>query len=261
MCFSPADLRTRCAHNLVYVFFLEFCGAHTDFLPPGLVKVNGNSATPMKNYQALKSKLSSATPSSTASSQYKPTNSPAACPKLSQNWAASNSLPPTPDSALCDCMYKSLSCVPDDSLEEKDFGDIFGYICGQDPASCAGIKSNTSTGVFGAFSMCNPKEQLGYSLNAYYTAQKKSSDACDFNGAAKVVNAGSSDSTCQKSLSSASAANSVAATATSASGAGSASGSNAAVPVSIKSVFTIGDLAVGLYLVVAMGVGAGMVML
>ncbi|KAG4219984.1 hypothetical protein PC116_g31537 [Phytophthora cactorum] len=124
---------------------------------------------------------------------YNPTNSPAACPAISKNWKAAEVLPPTPDSSLCDCMYESLSCVPDDDLDEKDFGDIFGYICENDEAACAGIKHDTEAGVYGPYGMCNAKEQLGHVLNAYYTNQNKASTACSFKGAAKIVS-GSTDS-------------------------------------------------------------------
>lgn len=148
----------------------------------------------MKNYKTLQSKLADVKPSSTAMDSYNPTNSPAACPGTSETWKAAALLPPTPDSSLCDCMEKAASCAPADDLAEKDFGDIFGYICENDAAACAGIKADTETGVYGPYGMCNPKQQLAHVLNAYYSNQNSASDACDFNGAAKVVS-GSTDST------------------------------------------------------------------
>lgn len=147
----------------------------------------------MKNYNVLQSKLAAVKPSSTSMAAYNPTNSPAACPGISKAWKAADVLPPTPDSSLCDCMMSSLSCVPSDDLEEQDYGDIFGYVCENDPTACAGIKQDTEAGVYGPYGMCNPKEQLAHVLNAYYTNQKSSANACDFNGAAKVVS-GSADS-------------------------------------------------------------------
>lgn len=166
--------------GIVYMFHEE----ENDY---GLVKVSGDKATTMKNYKVLQSKLADAKPSSTSMAAYNPTNSPAACPAISKDWKAADVLPPTPDSSLCDCMMSSSSCVPSDELEESDYGDIFGYVCENDEAACAGIKADTEAGVYGPYGMCNPKQQLAHVLNAYYTNQNSASDACDFNGAAKVV--------------------------------------------------------------------------
>jgi len=213
----------------------------------------------MKNYKVLSSKIAAATPSSTSSSAYTPTNSAQSCPPLDDNWVASNSLPPTPNQELCDCMFNSLTCVPAKGLALKDYGAIFDYICDASKESCVGINGDVTSGVFGAYSMCGAKEKLGYVLDAYYKNQNMASSACDFDGQAVLTSAPAAASTCSKILSSASAANSVAATATGAGGA--AKSSNIAAPIPIKNAFTIGELAVGLYAVVAMGVGAGMVLL
>ncbi|KAI1454223.1 carbohydrate-binding module family 43 protein [Annulohypoxylon moriforme] len=244
--------------GIVYMFHEE----ENDY---GLVKVSGNTASPMKNYKALQSKLADVKPSSTSMAAYNPTNSPAACPAISDNWKVAGALPPTPDSDLCDCMVSSLSCVPADDLAEKDYGDIFGYICKNDAAACAGIKHDTETGVYGPYGMCNAKDQLAHVLNAYYQNQNSAADACDFNGAAKVVSA-KTDSSCQSSLAKANSAVAVAATATAGSAVASStseSSENAAAPASVRMTpfLTMGDMAVGLYMLVAMGVGAGMVML
>lgn len=216
----------------------------------------------MKNYNALKTKLAAVSPSATASSAYTPSNTPAACPSLNSNWQASgNNLPKTPDSSVCDCMFNSLSCQPKSGLSPDDFGDIFGYICGAVPSACQGINGNTSTGVYGAFSGCGDKQKLGYVLDTYYKSQKSASTACDFKGQAVINKSPSSSGTCGAVLSSASAANSVAATATQATSSSTSSSKNIASPVSIKALFSVGDLAVGLYVLVAMGVGATMVVL
>jgi hypothetical protein len=155
-------------------------------------------------------------------------------------------------------MYASLSCVPSSSLTQKDYGAIFGYVCSESPDACAGISGNTTTGVYGAYSMCNATQQLGYVLNEYYKAQNSASTACDFDGQATLQSA-ASDSTCSAALQSASAA----ATATRGTSGGAAStSSNAAVPRGpVKAVFGLVDAAVGLYVLMAMGVGAGMVLL
>ena len=216
----------------------------------------------MKNYNALKTVIATVQPSSTASSAYTPTNSPAACPALNQNWQASgNNLPPTPDSTLCECMYNSLSCQPNAGLSPTKYGDIFNFICDAVPSACGGINGNTSTGVYGAFLGCDDQQKLGYVLNEYYKSQKNAASACDFKGQAQINSKPATGGSCGTALSSASAANSVAATATRASSTPSASDKSAAVPMSVKALFSIGDVAVGLYVLVAMGVGATMLVL
>ncbi len=165
--------------GIVYMFHEE----ENDY---GVAKVSGDSIKTLKNYDTLRTKLAAVSPSSTSMSAYQPTNSPASCPPISDDWKVAKTLPPTPDSDLCDCMFKSLSCAPASDLQAKNYGDIFGYICDHDAKACAGIKHDTEAGVYGPYSMCNPKEQLGHVLDAYYNNQNKGSYACDFDGSAKI---------------------------------------------------------------------------
>ncbi|KAK4100195.1 carbohydrate-binding module family 43 protein [Parathielavia hyrcaniae] len=235
--------------GIVYMYFQET----NDY---GLVSVSGDSASTMANYDALKTVMSSVAPSSTAMDAYTPTNSPAACPDLGSSWKVKGeTLPPTPDPSLCECMFASLSCVPASSTSPEDYGAIFGYVCSEAPDACAGISGNTTSGVYGAFSMCDATQQLGYVLDQYYKAQNSAATACDFEGQA-TVQEGAADSSCSAALSSASAM----ATATSA--ADAETSSNAAVARGpVRAVFGLADAAMGLYVLVAMGVGAGMVLL
>ena len=102
--------------GIVYMYFQEA----NDY---GLVKVSNGAASTMKDYDTLKTKIAAVNPSSTSQDAYNPTNSPAACPDTGSNWAVKGgSLPPTPDKELCDCMFKSLSCVPAKNLNESDEG-------------------------------------------------------------------------------------------------------------------------------------------
>jgi len=239
--------------GIVYMYFEE----DNDY---GLVKVSGNSASTMKNYNALKTVIAKVDPSGVSMDTYKPTNSPAACPEVGKNWKVKGStLPPTPNDSLCTCMFNSLSCVPASDLETKNYGDIFDFICGKFPSLCAGINGNTTSGVYGTYSMCGSKEKLGYVLDQYYKQQKSAKDACGFDGQATLQSA-NSDSSCKSALASASSANAIAATATS--GSTSETSSNAALASGpMRGGFMLGELAVGLYVVVAMGVGATMVLL
>lgn len=212
----------------------------------------------MKNYASLKSRVLAATPASTAMSEYTPTNSPAACPLVAEDWVAGDILPPTPNAEACECMFNSISCAPAPGLETTAYGAIFDYICGQSGNICAGIDANVSTGVYGAFSPCNDTQKLGYVLDAYYKSQNNNAGACNFDSQAMVTAAASAAASCSPLLSSASSANGVAATATAGS---SSSSSNVAAPIPIRNAITIGDVAIGLYVLVAVGVGASMVVL
>ncbi|KAL2258964.1 hypothetical protein VTK26DRAFT_7518 [Humicola hyalothermophila] len=242
--------------GIVYMFHQE----ENDY---GLVEVKGDNARTLKDFDTLKTVMSKVDPSPTMSDEYKPTNEPAECPKVGSNWGVKGEvLPPKPDSALCDCMFNSLSCVPADDVKEKDYGSMFGYICSEAPEACAGISGNTKTGVYGAYSMCNAKQQLGYVLNEYYKLQNEASTACDFKGRATVREA-KEDSKCSEQLASASSANAIAATATGADPSSPTDGDDesAAVPLPMHNLVVVGDWAVGLYAAVAMAVGAGMVLL
>ncbi|KAK3308318.1 Glucanosyltransferase-domain-containing protein [Chaetomium strumarium] len=241
--------------GIVYMYHQE----ENDY---GLVSISGSSASKLKDFDTLKTKMASVNPTGTSMSAYSPTNSPAACPELASTWQVKGgALPPTPDSSLCDCMFNSLSCVPADDLDPENYGEIFDYICGSSKKSCAGINGNTTSGVYGAYAMCNPKQQLGYVLDQYYKAQNKAKDACDFDSKA-TLKSGSTAAACSAKLASASSANSLAATATTVGGSDAAESSNFAAPRGpARAFFALGDLAVGLYVVVAMGVGAGMVLL
>jgi hypothetical protein len=241
--------------GIVYMYFQEA----NDY---GLVELKGSKVTPMKDYDTLKKAIASVKPSGTEMDAYKPTNSPASCPAVGKDWKVKGgTLPPTPDSSLCECMYKSLTCVPTEDLKPKAFGAIFDYICDKFPENCSGIKGNTTSGVYGAYSMCGSREKLGYVLDQYYQGQDSAADACDFKGQATIQSA-SDDGNCSDALAKASAANQVAATATSASDAGAAESSNAAMAGGpLRGGFALGELAVGLYVVVAMAAGASMVLL
>jgi hypothetical protein len=248
--------------GIVYMYYQEA----NDY---GLVKVSKNgAAVKQKDFAQLKKKANAAHAAGVDESDYKPTAKAATCPKQSESWKVNAQLPPTPDSKLCDCMKKSRSCVPADDLKAKDFNSIFGYICGENEKICTAINGNATTGVYGAYSMCDNEAKLAYILDAYYKDQKKAADACDFKGKATTQKAQNEDS-CQSALESASKINDEVATATAAVGASSTDGSSSEEDdesfglqaASIARVFSLGDYAVGAYMAVAGAVGAGMVLL
>ena len=225
--------------GIVYMYFEE----NNDY---GIVTINNNQATTMKNYGTLSSRLAAATPSGVASSAYNPTNSPQPCPSIYSGWSAADTLPPTPNTTVCGCMFSSLSCVPAPNLSAQKYGDLFKTVCGLQGSSCDAINGNATTGAYGAFSFCNDTEKLGYVLDAYYRGQKSDSSACNFAGQAAVTKAGAAASSCSAVLSSATS---------------SQTSKSFAAPVPMRGMLTLGEASVGLYVLVAMGVGAGMVLL
>ncbi|OAA45455.1 beta-1,3-glucanosyltransferase [Metarhizium rileyi] len=243
--------------GIVFKYFQE----ENDY---GVVKLSGKKAEKMKNFEALKEKATAARPKTVEMADYKPAGKMSDCPKVAGNWEANKALPPTPNKDLCSCMVKSRACIPKSNLDSSKYGEIFGFICNASPASCAGIKANATTGIYGAYSMCKDEEKLAYVLDAYYHSQKKASDACDFDGSGQIQTV-NSDSSCTDSLAKASDLNNQVATATAPVGGGaqatSTSDSFAVHGAPVVRLFAIGDFAVGLYMLVALCIGAGMVAL
>lgn len=218
--------------------------------------MDGNSVSTLADFTNLKSQITKSTPSATNMGSYNPTNSPQACPTSDADFevAVASGLPPSPDSDLCDCMYSSLSCVVDSSVDETDYGDLFGYVCGLGGNTCDGIAANGSTGDYGRYGMCDPKQQLGYVLNQYYVNQDSSASACSFSGSA-TTQAAKTPSGCEARLSSASSAGITGA------GSGGSSSSKGAASMSTVAGFENAYIWAGVFFQVAIVSGLGMIML
>lgn len=165
---------------------------------PGVVTVDGNKVKELKDFTNLSSQMQKATPTGVNSDDYKPTNSPRSCPSVGSHWRSSKKLPPSPDQQLCSCMENSLSCHVKDSVSDKEIGKLFGLVCGY--GVCDGISSNSTTGEYGAYSMCRPRDKLSFVMNRYYQQQGESDKACDFDGAATVKSAKKPTGTCKALL-------------------------------------------------------------
>ncbi|KAH7394997.1 Glucanosyltransferase-domain-containing protein [Phaeosphaeria sp. MPI-PUGE-AT-0046c] len=156
----------------------------------GLVSlVNSASASPYPDFTSLQSQLAKVTPSLTQRSAYTPSNSAPACPTVDASWVAKASpLPPPVNPQLCQCMAAGLQCNIKDT-NENDYKSVFDYICAADSKFCSGIERNATTGKYGGFSGCDPKDQLAFAANQYYLGNNKRNDACSFSGVATVQTA------------------------------------------------------------------------
>lgn len=168
------------------------------------MSVSGDSVSTLADFNYLSSQLAQIDPTGVNANSYSPTNTAAqSCPTVGSAWQASSDLPPTPNQQLCECMFNALTCVPN-NVSPDDAGDLFGIVCGLGENTCAGITANATNGVYGAYGMCNPTQQLGWALNSYYEQQAAAGNgasACAFSGSAKSQSPASPTGTCASLIS------------------------------------------------------------
>lgn len=245
--------------GIVYMYFEE----ENKF---GLASISNGKVTTNKDFENLSKEIAKATPSGVKMDSYNPSNTAAAaCPKVTTGkWEAeSDPLPPTANAQLCSCMLETLSCVVADKVTEKDYGDMFGFICGEkDGQYCQGINKNATSGPYGAYGMCSNKEQLSFAVNAYADAVK---GGCGFKGKAttKAAVATPSASGCSALLKEAGAdGTGVVSSAPKATGSSaSAAGSQGAAAGLSAPHFSTGVFGLGMYVVVAVASGMAMILL
>ncbi|GME79723.1 unnamed protein product [Ambrosiozyma monospora] len=163
--------------GIVYMYFEE----DNNY---GLVKVEDDKVKTLKDFDNLKKQMGGISPKIAKVSEVH-SDAVLACPATYANWAAATVLPPTPNQNVCDCIQSSAKCVVSKSVKEKDYGELFGIICGS--IDCSDISADGESGVYGALSFCSPKEKLNYILNKYYKDNDEHSSACNFKGSATVV--------------------------------------------------------------------------
>ncbi|KAF2022240.1 carbohydrate-binding module family 43 protein [Aaosphaeria arxii CBS 175.79] len=178
--------------GIVYEYFM----GENEF---GLVSIDGSNVSPYPDFTSLKSQLATISPTTTAKSDYKPSNSAPACPSVGSSWEAkATPLPPSVNPQLCSCMVQNLQCNIK-SNDAEGYGAVFDYICGQKEELCSGIAHNATTGSYGAISGCDPKDQLAWVANQWFLSNNKQARACDFSGMA-TTQAATVASGCQSVL-------------------------------------------------------------
>ncbi|KTW27761.1 hypothetical protein T552_02201 [Pneumocystis carinii B80] len=151
----------------------------------GLVNLmSDNTISPREDYKHLKEQIGKIKPKIVHRSEYRATNGPPECPAISQYWSASTRLPPIPNSELCACASRASSCIAVNDITDTEISSIFSYVCGE--ISCKGVSGDGRTGVYGAYSVCEPIDQLNIILHSYYIKHRQES-ACNFKGLAYVV--------------------------------------------------------------------------
>lgn len=236
----------------------------------GLVNVNGNSVTTLVDYSYLSVAMATVSPSGTSASAYTPSLTATTCPPVGPSWSAvASPLPPAPNANLCNCANAAAACVVKPTVSATAYGNVFNYICSQNPSACDGIASNATSGTYGAFGPCPANQQLNYVMNQYYASQSSAASACSFNGLAQVTSAAAPSGTCSQLLNAAGAAGTGSvsagkATGTATSG-GAAAGSTSPSKGAASGVSTpslgFSMVHVGLYVCVAVFTGAGMILL
>ncbi|KAH6711675.1 Glucanosyltransferase-domain-containing protein [Leptodontidium sp. 2 PMI_412] len=244
--------------GIVYEFFQE----ENDY---GLASVDGSSISTLADYAPFSSELNAAKPTGVNSASYNPTNTVGqSCPAVASTWAvAETGLPPTPNQSVCDCMMASLTCtVNTKNVNDTQIGDLFGQVCGYNGGeACVGISTNTTTGKYGAYSMCSPSEKLSNAFDTYYQQQKKAATACDFAGAAQIVKAAGAASSCSSIIAAATSGGATVPTGSGSSAATSTTKKSEASGMVFSSSLGMGKFfAVG-FTIVAVLSGAGMILL
>lgn len=230
------------------------------------MSVSGSSVSKLADFSSYSKHIASANPTGTNKASYTPTNTALqSCPSVGTAWeATATPLPPTPNTELCNCMSAAAKCVVKDSIDSSDYSDLFSVVCGY--TDCSGVSANGTTGSYGAYSMCEAKDQLNFIINHYYEKQGSKASACDFGGSATTTSTTSPSGTCKALMSEAGSAGTGTVTSqptgSGAEASSSASSSKgAAVPgVAVGSV-GFGQLQVGVYFVAAVMAACGMVLL
>ncbi|WWC64243.1 uncharacterized protein I303_106852 [Kwoniella dejecticola CBS 10117] len=154
---------------------------------------DGNSVTTSDDFTRLSTQYNATDPPNSPA-QSSVTAGQTTCPNESASLVASNTLPPTPNQGVCDCInQKALSCLVTSSTANSPtiVGDLLNYACTllgtstNGTANCDPIGGNGTAGTYGELSYCSPAVKLSYAMSAYYEFNPVDS-SCDFSGNATL---------------------------------------------------------------------------
>lgn len=244
-------------------FVYEYFNEANDY---GLVTLSGSTISTRSDYNSFSTEIAKVSPTGVNSASFTATNTALqACPTIDSLWKASSTLPPTPDEELCSCMTQALTCVVSDSVSSSDYGTLFDLIYGFGVSDyVSGIATNATSGEYGAYSMCEPKDQLSWALNAYYSVQSakgNGANACDFSSSATTQSATTSGSTCSTKLAAVGTAGTGTAGSTATGTGSSSSSSGAGYPGASPSAVFVGTWQLSAYILAAVLSGGAMIVL
>lgn len=158
------------------------------------ISTDGSSVTTSSDFTSLQQQYTAVTFINTPTQSAAGANTQATCPAQSTSWLASNTLPPTPVSAVCDCLQKNaFSCVFSNTASNNTapiIGDLLNYACAQLGTlggTCNPIGASGANGTYGPFSVCDPATKLSYALSEYYELSNRQATSCSFSGNATVL--------------------------------------------------------------------------
>ncbi|KAF2106383.1 Glucanosyltransferase-domain-containing protein [Lophiotrema nucula] len=164
-------------------------GSQVDY---GLVTADRTTPKLSPGYDAFSSAMAAIKPKPTNSVAYNPTaTARPSCPTQAAGsaWLASSVLPPKPFPELCECMFNTTRCV----AKSRQFSDnpnwitstgtadsIYKKVCNESESDCTGVRANSTSGVYHAFSTCNAIESYSYIANHYW--ERHSNGTGNFTG-------------------------------------------------------------------------------
>jgi hypothetical protein len=171
----------------------------------GMVNISGSTVTTGDDFNNLKTQYGQASPPNSPSAGSSSSSYPA-CPSISSTFNASDTLPPTPNEAACDCLENILSCrfTPATNNYSIIVGELTDTACsllGQQGGSCNDIGGDGVAGVYGRVADCDPTIKLSYVMSEFYELNNRNPQSCSFAGngtvnpsapAASAVNASAS---------------------------------------------------------------------
>ncbi|KAJ7042634.1 1,3-beta-glucanosyltransferase [Mycena alexandri] len=155
----------------------------------GLVNISsdGTTVTPNQDFNNLVSQYGEVSFVNSPSMSSASASSFPACPTTNSSWAASSTLPPTPNDAACACLENALSCQFQTTTSNYSalVGSLIDTACGLLGAlngTCDPIGGSGSTGVYGLLDMCDPITKLSFVFSQYYEQNGRTASACSFQG-------------------------------------------------------------------------------
>ncbi|KAK7468547.1 1,3-beta-glucanosyltransferase [Stygiomarasmius scandens] len=232
----------------------------------GMVTIDGNNVQTSDDFDRLKTQYGQVSPPNSPSSSSASSSFPA-CPTQNDTFAASTTLPPTPNEAACQCLESTLSCqfTPQTANYSAVVGELINVACnllGQQGGSCNDIGGDGSTGTYGRISGCDPTIKTSFVMSEFFELNNRNPESCRFAGNGTVnplapSGVSAANSAASSCISNPSATFTPSATGGSNSASGSGSGNNGSGGDNGARALMGGDAVVGVVGVVVVGVLSG----